>query len=59
MLSRGNKIRGFFITAGLILYAATDYHTELSDMARHALLMLIGVMTPVLLNNYFSNQKGN
>lgn len=59
MFSRENKIRGVFMTVGLILYATTEYLTELSDRARHALLMLIGVITPVLLNNYFNNQTGD
>lgn len=49
MLRRENKIRVVFFFAGLVLYAATDSLTELSDKMRHALLMSVGVITPLLI----------
>lgn len=43
------KYEWSFFVIGLVLYAAADRLTELSDMVRHALLMLVGVVTPLLI----------
>lgn len=54
MVRQEHKIRVVFFVIGLVLYAAADRLTELSDMVRHALLMLVGVVTPLLIIKYLN-----
>lgn len=56
MVSRENKIIGVFVAMGLVLHAATFYLTELSDEVRIGLLMLVGIIAPMMINNYLDNQ---
>ncbi len=55
MVQRENKIRVVSLFAGLILYAAAGRFTKISDKMRHALLMLVGVVAPLLINKYLDS----
>ena len=56
MVSRENKIIGVFVAMGLVLHTATFYFTELPDEVRIGLLMLVGIIAPMMINNYLDNQ---
>jgi hypothetical protein len=56
MVPRKNKTWGIFLIIGLALHAATEYFTDLSDRMRHGLLMLIGVVSPIIINSHFADQ---
>ncbi|WP_323674758.1 hypothetical protein [Halorubellus sp. PRR65] len=59
MVSRENKIIGVFVTLALALHAATFYLTELPDEVRMALIMFVGIISPMMINNYLDNQAGD
>lgn len=50
--SMKNRVWLVSLFAGLVLYAAADRFTTLSDRVRHALLMLVGVIAPLFISKY-------
>jgi len=56
MVSRENKIIVIFVAIAAVLHTATFYLTELSFEVRMGLLMLVGVIAPMMINNYLDNQ---
>lgn len=52
MVRQEHKVRVVSLLAGLVLYVTADRLTKLSDRERHALLMLVGVIAPQLINKY-------
>jgi len=56
MVSRENKIIGVFVALALALHATTFYLTELPDEVRMGLLMFVGIISPMVINNYLDNQ---
>ncbi len=47
------------MTLALALHAATFYLTELPDEVRMALIMFVGIISPMMINNYLDNQAGD
>ncbi|WP_135534646.1 hypothetical protein [Halostella pelagica] len=56
MVSRENKIIGIFVALALVLHAATFYLTELPDEVTIGLIMFVGIISPMMINNYLDNQ---
>lgn len=56
MVSRENSVSFLFATAGLVLAYGGRAVTNLSDTVLIGLLIVTGVVTPRLLNNYLENK---
>jgi hypothetical protein len=59
MVSRENKVILLFGTIGLLLAYGGRVATNLNDTVLIGVLLLVGVVTPQLLNNYLDNREPN
>jgi hypothetical protein len=59
MVSRENKVVLLFGTVGLVLAYGGRVATNLDDTVLAGLLLFVGVVTPLLLNNYLDAREGD
>jgi hypothetical protein len=59
MVSRENKVVFLFATVGLVLAYGGRVVTTLDDTVLTGLLLFVGVVTPLLLNEYLDARDGN
>lgn len=56
MISRENKITAGFVIVAMALYFSLLSFTDLAFELVVGLLILIGVIAPMMVNNYLDNQ---
>jgi hypothetical protein len=59
MVSRENKVVLLFGTVGLVLAYGGRVVTNLDDTVLLGLLLFVGVVTPLLLNDYLDAREGD
>ncbi len=57
MVSRENKVIGAFVVVAMILTYGGFWLTELPDEVLMGMLILVGVVAPMVVNNYLDDRE--
>ncbi len=59
MLSRENKVLLFFIVVALTLAYGGFWLTEVSSSVFIAIVIVVGIVAPLVVNNYLDNRESS
>ena len=59
MLSRENKVLIFFVVAALILAYGGFWLTDVSSSVFIAIIIFVGIVAPLVVNNYLDNRESS
>ncbi|WP_117367396.1 hypothetical protein [Natrarchaeobaculum sulfurireducens] len=57
MVSRQNKVVGGFVVVAMVLTYGGFWLTDLPDEILFGVLILVGVIAPMVVNNYLDNSE--